>query len=177
MCSIDAIATGTPVQNEPKLSNLRGTIAMAKLGGQPNSATSQWYINLSDNNVSSLDPNVQGSGGYTVFGQVIGDGMQVIDAIAAVARFNAGGALTDIPLRNYTSADATNNVEVNENNLVIISDVVVTDANVSTNPDIVPVDNTLINTSDSGDSGSGGGGSFTWLSLLALLALGRRIYR
>jgi peptidyl-prolyl cis-trans isomerase A (cyclophilin A) len=170
---LDSVATGTPVQNEAKLSNVRGTIAMAKLGSSVNSATSQWFFNLA-NNSANLD--VQ-NGGFTVFGQVLGNGMQVIDAIAEVSLFNAGGAFTSIPLRNYTSADVTNNVEVNENNLVIISDVVVTDANVSTNPDIVPVDNTLINTSDSGDSGSGGGGSFTWLSLLALLALGRRIYR
>ena len=173
---LDTVPAGTPVINEPKLSNLRGTIAMAKLGGQPNSATSQWYINLSDNNVSSLDPNVQGSGGYTVFGQVLGNGMQVIDAIAALNRFNAGGALANIPLRNFSSTDASNNVEVTENNLVLISDVVVIDAATTTHPEIVPAPNTLIKQSNTGGSGSesGGGGSFAWLSLLALVLVARR---
>lgn len=172
---LDTVATGTPVQNEPKLSNVRGTIAMAKQGGNVNSATSQWFFNIA-NNSANLD--VQ-NGGFTVFGQVLGDGMDVIDAIAAVTRFNAGGALAGIPLRNYTSADAANNVDVTDNNLVIISDVLVIDAAVSTHPEIVPANNTLINQSNNGgsDSGSGGGGSFAWLSLLAFIVLGRRIYR
>ncbi|KXI29359.1 peptidylprolyl isomerase [Paraglaciecola hydrolytica] len=174
---LDSVATGTPVQNEPKLSNLRGTIAMAKLGGSVNSATSQWFFSLA-NNSANLD--VQ-NGGFTVFGQVIGDGMQVVDAIAAVNRFNAGGALASIPIRNYTTADANNNVAVTENNLVIISDIVIIDATVATHPEIVPANNTLINSSNNGGSNSGsdsgGGGSFAWLSVLALIGLGRRIYR
>jgi peptidyl-prolyl cis-trans isomerase A (cyclophilin A) len=170
---LDSVATGTPVQNEPKLSNVRGTIAMAKQGGNINSATSQWFFNLS-NNSANLD--VQ-NGGFTVFGQVLGDGMQVVDAIAALNRFNLGGAATSAPLRNYTAADAANNIEVTADNLVIISDVVVVDAAVSTHPEIVPVNNTRINNDGGGGSDSSGGGSFVWLSLLALVALGRRIIR
>jgi len=167
-----SIPTGTAVQNEPKLSNVKGTIAMAKLGGSVNSATSQWFFNLS-NNSTNLD--VQ-NGGFTVFGQVLGDGMQVVNAIAAVSHFNAGGAFTSIPLRNFTS---TNVSDITSDNLVLISDVVVIDSTVVTHPEIVPVTNTLINSSGGGDSGSdsGGGGSFAWLSLLALGMLGRRIYR
>ena len=46
---MDNVATGVPVENEPVLSNVLGTIAMAKQAGDPDSATSQWFINLADN--------------------------------------------------------------------------------------------------------------------------------
>jgi peptidyl-prolyl cis-trans isomerase A (cyclophilin A) len=171
---LDPVAIGTPVQNEPKLSNVRGTIAMAKQSGNVNSATSQWFINLA-NNSANLD--VQ-NGGFTVFGQVLGDGMDVVEAIADVTLFNAGGALAKIPLRNYTSADVTNNVEVTVDNLVIISEIVVIDPAVSTHPEIVPVNNTLINSPSGGDSNSGGGGgAMGWLSLMVLLLVGRKVRR
>jgi len=71
------IPVNPPVQNEFQVSNTRGTLAMAKVGGDPNSATSQWFINLADN--SFLDSS---NGGFTVFGQVLGNGMEVVDAIA-----------------------------------------------------------------------------------------------
>ena len=97
--SLDSISTGTPVANDPKLSNVRGTIAMAKTSN-PDSATSQWFINLS-NNANSLDV-ASNSGGFTVFGQVMGDGMQVVDAIAALSLLNGGGAFSELPIRSYT---------------------------------------------------------------------------
>ncbi|WP_420935072.1 peptidylprolyl isomerase [Alteromonas sp. A081] len=166
----DSVPTGTPVINEPVLSNVRGTIAMAKLASSPNSATSQWFINLSDN---SANLDVQ-NGGFTVFGQVLGNGMEVLDAIEDLPRFNLGGAATSIPLRDYTSADANNDVEVTGDNLVIITDVVVTDGATVTNPDIVPVKNTLLGAGspdvpDSGNNSSGGGSLGFFLLSLALV--------
>jgi cyclophilin family peptidyl-prolyl cis-trans isomerase len=61
--------------NSPSRSNVRGTIAMARIGGQPNSADSQWFVNLGNNTgLDSVD------GGFTVFGRVLGDGMALFDA-------------------------------------------------------------------------------------------------
>ena len=67
------------IVNEFALSNIRGTVAMAKVGSDPDSATSQWFINLADN-ASNLDYQ---NGGFTVFGEV-SVGMDVADAIAAL---------------------------------------------------------------------------------------------
>ena len=78
------IPTEPPVVNEFKQSNVRGTIAMAKIGGQPNSATDQWFFNLADNS-ANLDGQ---NGGFTVFGQVINNGMQVVDKIAGLSVVN-----------------------------------------------------------------------------------------
>ena len=68
------------VINEPVWSNQRGTIAMAKLGNNPNSATNQWFFNL-NNNSANLDNQ---NGGFTVFGQVTDDSMITIDKISAL---------------------------------------------------------------------------------------------
>ena len=106
-----SIPTDPPVINEPGISNLRGTIAMAKLGGDPNSATSQWFFNLADNSANLDNSN----GGFTVFGQVTGNGMEVIDQIAALEIWNAGGALGELPLIDYSGSGA-----VTEDNLVMI---------------------------------------------------------
>ena len=86
-----------PIQNEPGISNTTGTIAMAKISGDPNSATSEWFINLADN--LSLDTD---NGGFTVFGRVIGDGMTVVDAIAAVPVYDFGSPFDTLPVQNFT---------------------------------------------------------------------------
>jgi peptidyl-prolyl cis-trans isomerase A (cyclophilin A)/peptidyl-prolyl cis-trans isomerase B (cyclophilin B) len=75
--------TGKPVVNESKngLSNQPYTISMAR-EDHPDSATSQFFINVGDN--SGLDyPGPTGNGGYTVFGKVI-KGQDVVDKIAKV---------------------------------------------------------------------------------------------
>ncbi|MFM8434587.1 MAG: peptidylprolyl isomerase, partial [Planctomycetia bacterium] len=94
------IATKPAIVNEAGNSNIRGTIAMARTD-DPDSATSQWFINLNDN--LFLNKSTE-SAGYAVFGRVLGNGMTAVDAIAAVPTFNAaelyGGAFGELPLRD-----------------------------------------------------------------------------
>jgi len=95
----DATGRGITVANitdelPNKHSNLRGYVAMAKTS-QPNSATSQFFINLNDSNAANLDSN------YSVFGKVIA-GMDVVDAISQVP-FTPGLSATDgTPLQPVT---------------------------------------------------------------------------
>jgi cyclophilin family peptidyl-prolyl cis-trans isomerase len=60
--------------------NERGTLALAKLGGDPDSGTTNWFINLADNRANLDNQN----SGFTVFGHVLGESMSVVDAIAAL---------------------------------------------------------------------------------------------
>jgi len=85
--------TFPPIKNESDngLKNERGTLSMARTQ-DPNSATSQFFINLVDN--SGLDFKGEGTG-YAVFGKVIA-GMDVVDKIAKVQTETRGG-FQDIP--------------------------------------------------------------------------------
>lgn len=171
-----AVAQNTAVVNEPVYSNLRGTIAMAKLGGKPDSATNQWFINLNDKNATDkthgyiLDTN---NSGFSVFGQVVGNGMEVVDAIAALNRFNVG-IFEGFPLRSYSASDQVANKPVTGDNLMLIENIVVLNADTDTAASLNPTKNTLIN--EKADNGGGGGGSLGLLSLLilGLVALGRK---
>jgi cyclophilin family peptidyl-prolyl cis-trans isomerase len=79
---------GEGIKNEWKngLSNVRGSIAMARLGNQPDSATAQFFINVVDN--KALDMPRDGAG-YAVFGKVV-KGMDVVDEIKKVRVGNHG---------------------------------------------------------------------------------------
>jgi peptidyl-prolyl cis-trans isomerase A (cyclophilin A) len=101
--SVLAVATFPPITNEfgvgPMYSNTYGTIAMAKTS-DPNSATSQFFINLANN--SALD-NTNNSGGFTVFGRVI-DGTNALNRLnvahpsSAISIVNAGGVFAELPV-------------------------------------------------------------------------------
>ena len=85
------------------LSNLRGTIAMARTS-DPNSATSQFFINVRDNHF--LDASQAQDGyGYAVFGRVI-SGMQTVNAIARV-KTHSVGYYDDVPIRDVIIKNMT----------------------------------------------------------------------
>lgn len=86
--------TDKPIVNESRngLGNQRGTIAMARMG-HPNSATSQFFINLVDNRRLNAS---EYRWGYAVFGRVV-EGMEVVDAIAEIPTGPAGDFPRDVP--------------------------------------------------------------------------------
>jgi peptidyl-prolyl cis-trans isomerase A (cyclophilin A) len=75
-----------PIESKNGLKNTIGTLAMARTS-DPNSATSQFFINVGDN--AFLDYPGQDGNGYTVFGKVV-DGMDVVNKIVAVPTGNQG---------------------------------------------------------------------------------------
>ena len=112
-----AIPTDAPVVNEFHISNTRGTIAMAKLGNNANSATDQWFFNESDNS-ANLDAQ---NGGFTVFGKVAdAASLAVMDNLANVpvpnpSPFGPNSVFSDIPLISYqpnTAVQLSNLVQV-----------------------------------------------------------------
>ncbi len=162
---LDNANSNAAVSNEPVFSNVRGTIAMAKLSGQADSATNQWFFNMADNSTTGAALDVQNSG-FTVFGEVMGNGMTIVDQIGAVPTFNLGGALTDIPLENF----ANNGTDPDGTNLVIINSILILDADPDTATALTPPLNNSQNVTPPPTQpvSSGGGGSFGVL-LLGLL--------
>jgi cyclophilin family peptidyl-prolyl cis-trans isomerase len=85
--------------------NTAGTVAMAKLGGNPDSASSEWFVNLGDNS-DNLDNQ---NGGFTTFARVRGDGLTRMQAIGngQITNFEGGnpdGTFSTVPTTNAASA-------------------------------------------------------------------------
>jgi peptidyl-prolyl cis-trans isomerase A (cyclophilin A) len=90
-------ATDAQIKNEWKngLKNERGSIAMARLGGQPDSATAQFFVNVENN--TFLDQPRDGAA-YAVFGKVV-SGMDVVDRIRNVRTgVHAQTGMQDVPV-------------------------------------------------------------------------------
>jgi peptidyl-prolyl cis-trans isomerase A (cyclophilin A) len=83
------------IESNNGLHNERGTIAMARTS-DPNSATSQFFINVADN--APLDYPGSDGYGYTVFGKVV-EGMEVADAIVAVPTKARGFEFQNLPVK------------------------------------------------------------------------------
>jgi cyclophilin family peptidyl-prolyl cis-trans isomerase len=109
-----SIPRGAPVPNEfdPSRSNVRKTIAMAKIDGNPDSATSEWFINLADNS-GILDNK---NGGFTVFGELLDPGMDVVDAIAGLDILEFNPPYNQLPVLD--SYDPANGIQAAD--LVIV---------------------------------------------------------
>ena len=89
--------TRPPIENEGEngLKNLRGTLSMARTQ-DPHSASSQFFVNLSDNAFLDHQAPTPAGWGYCVFGKVT-DGMKIVDCIAAVPT-GSRGPHQDVPV-------------------------------------------------------------------------------
>ena len=120
---VGVVPVGASVANEfsSSRSNVRATVSMAKVDGNPDSATNQWFINLA-NNSANLD--VQ-NGGFTVFAQVLAPSMNTVDALARLPLVNASGctnlgpavaAMAQVPMQstpaNCESVSAAHLVQI-----------------------------------------------------------------
>ena len=99
---ISSVQTEPAIPNEfdPVNSNLRGTVSVALLSGQPDSGTSGWFINTVDN--AGLDSAL-----HTVFGRISAESFEVLDAINGLPIFDlrellGNSAFGETPLRNYS---------------------------------------------------------------------------
>ena len=95
-----------PIKNEANngLKNDRGTLAMARTN-DPHSASSQFFINLKDNDFLNHTSESASGWGYAVFGAVV-EGMDVVDEIAKVKTGNHGYH-GDVPLEAVTIKSMT----------------------------------------------------------------------
>ena len=172
---LNTIPAISAIVNEPVFSNIRGTIAMAKTN-TPNSATNQWFINLNDN-IANLDLQ---NAGFTVFGEVVGTGMAIVDSISALPTYDfstrfLSAAFVQLPLRDYTITDFNSNVPINGTHLVMISSISVFDPTIDSAAGLNPTLNTLINQPPPPPpaTSGGGGGSFGLIMLFGLLLVTR----
>ena len=86
------------------LSNVPGTVAMARTS-EPNSATSQFFINVANNQRLNFRSTDMAGYGYTVFGKVVG-GMEVVNKIAQTPTGPGGPFPTDVPKERVTITSA-----------------------------------------------------------------------
>lgn len=100
-------ATHPPIENEANngLKNDRGTIAMARTS-DPNSATSQFFINVVNNDFLNYRSPTPNGWGYAVFGKVV-DGMDVVDAIRRTPTGSGGPFPKDVPQKPVIIQSAT----------------------------------------------------------------------
>ncbi|MGH7140346.1 MAG: SdrD B-like domain-containing protein, partial [Pirellulales bacterium] len=121
------IPTNAPVPLEYDLPNIAGSVAMARTSGNADSATDEWFVNLVDNTTAlgplTNPPTGEDPYGYTVFGQVLGNGMQVLNAIAALNIDSAdNGAFSELPLGANSELAVINSVTIDSIDGTVFSD-------------------------------------------------------
>ncbi|WP_426360213.1 peptidylprolyl isomerase [Pseudocolwellia sp. HL-MZ19] len=169
---VDAITKNASVINEPVFSNVEGTIAMAKISGDPDSATSEWFFNLTDNS-ANLDLQ---NDGFTVFGQIMTEGADGVETLATLDTIKnittcSEADFSDLPLVNY---ECNSDGVPSQENYITINQVVIVDSSSATAQNLSPAINTLILGQDSETSSGSSGGSMFWVLIALVTGLSAR---
>lgn len=119
--AITTVTKRSAVTNEfnTNRSNLRGTVALAKIANQPSSGTSEWFVNQIDNSSTLNGQN----GGFTVFARVTSAGMVTVDKIGKLQIADAStylSVLTDLPLASFPAG-----TKLTRDNLVLVTGITV----------------------------------------------------
>lgn len=136
----DHITQDPTVRNEFSTDrpNSLGTLAAAKIGGDPNSFSSEFFFNLAEANANTL--SVNNNGGFTVFGKVQSeDDLNVLKDLASAPIKNAGGQ-SELPLVDGATLDE-NNVERIKQIVTVFRDGELTYSVSSSNPAVATVTN------------------------------------
>jgi peptidyl-prolyl cis-trans isomerase A (cyclophilin A) len=126
--SLTPVTADPAVQNEFGASNTTDTIAMAKLPGDPNSATDEFFFNLANNNTGTNNLDTQ-NGGFTVFGKVASAADQaVLNDLATTptqdfSHGDVNSPFQSVPLNNYTGSNFP--TDTTAANFLLVKDAVV----------------------------------------------------
>jgi len=97
--TVGSVPTDPPILNEFGISNTKGTVSMAKIGGDPHSATSGFFISTGENS-DILDPQ---NGGFSVFGRVTASTMPIAETFGNASIFpvyNYGAPFSQLPMHS-----------------------------------------------------------------------------
>lgn len=128
---IQTIPTQAPIPLEYNLANTAGTIAMARTNAA-NSATDEFFINDTDNSTTLGQSN---GGGYAVFGKILGNGMQVVNQIAALSTTNLDPTNTNTPFSQVPEGPSNELVQISSITLDSIVGTVFNDTNANATQD------------------------------------------
>lgn len=178
------------ISNEAIYSNIAGTIAMAKISEQPNSATDQWFFNLADNS-TNLDRQ---NAGFTVFGQVI-EGIEIVNNIAGLTLCSTQ-YLENIPMVMDAEQACADMGTPGQENFVILEEVIIIDSSEATASDLNPLISKYPDSDGDGvkdiddafpsdpnksveDTIEDNGGSVAWftIAMLGLVTLRKRLFK
>lgn len=101
----DGLHEPVPIEADNGLLNKRGTVAMARTN-EPDSALSQFFINVADNAMLDFKEKTPQGWGYTVFGHVV-EGMEVVDRIRRTSVYHRPGGFGHAPMREMVIHQAS----------------------------------------------------------------------
>jgi cyclophilin family peptidyl-prolyl cis-trans isomerase len=101
--NLASISAKAPITNEYSIPNTRGTVSMALVGTNRNSATTQWFINLTNNSSILDNTNTAANPSFAVFARVLGKGLSVVDSISSLPIYNAAAPFNELPTQGVTN--------------------------------------------------------------------------